>query len=233
MSQVPDGWHSYIEYYNTIVFETDSNPHTEDGYKAIKSGIFDYLINDSEAIVHSKSLDDKTSSLQIPSQIEYEGKTYEVTGINKYAFELREEIEEIVLPESLKIIQSYAFNYCTNLKKAQLLGVEEIGFGSFSRCSSLAEIQFSENLQDINQDAFSECTSLTEVTFPASLRSIKSDSLENCINIQKITFENTSDWIYYDSTTHEKIFVDFSSPEDNIKYFKINSLISNFYHKNI
>lgn len=233
LSQVPDGWHSNIEFYNTIVFESDSNPHTEYGYKPIKSGIFDYLINDSEAIVHSKSLDDKTSSLQIPSQIEYEGKTYEVTGINKYAFELREEIEEIILPESLKIIQSNAFNYCTNLKKAQLLGVEEIGFGSFSRCSSLVEIQFSENLKEINQYAFSECTSLTEMTFPASLRSIKSDSLENCINLQKITFENTSDWIYYDSTTHEKIFVDFSSPEDNIKYFKINSLISNFYHKNV
>ena len=56
-------------------------------------------------------------------------------------------LEEIVIPEGVKIIDTSAFWYCKNLKKATLPNsIEEIGAKAFAECPLLTDIELPENL---------------------------------------------------------------------------------------
>lgn len=82
------------------------------------------------------------------------------------SFEGHEEITEVVMPDSVKVLGSDAFAKCTNL----------------------ASVRFSKNLETIGTRAFYECKSLTSLDFPSSLRSIESYAFYNCGTIDEVTF---------------------------------------------
>ena len=69
-------------------------------------------------------------------------------------------VTKVVIPEGVKIIESYAFANLTALEEVVLPStLESIEYGAFLGCSSLKKITFSSenNLKIINQQAFFEC----------------------------------------------------------------------------
>ena len=67
-------------------------------------------------------------------------------------------ITEVVIPEGVKTIGSYAFANLTALTKVTLPStLERIDFGAFIGCSSLMKIEGIENVKFINQGAFEGC----------------------------------------------------------------------------
>lgn len=79
-----------------------------------------------------------------------------VTVIGDYAF-YRSDVEEVILPNSLKTIGEAAFCQCSRLKK----------------------ISFPEKLERIKQNAFRSCTALESVNFPKEMLYIESSAFEN------------------------------------------------------
>ncbi len=68
-------------------------------------------------------------------------------------------IEEVVIPEGVKTIGSYAFANLTALKKVVLPStLERIDFGAFYGCSALTEVEGIEKVKFINRGAFEGCS---------------------------------------------------------------------------
>lgn len=78
-------------------------------------------------------------------------------------------IKSILIPNSVTIIDSSAFEYCKNLKKIKLSeNVDDIKDYTFGDCNSLKKIIIPSNVKEIWQEAFSGCTSLTTIVIKNS-----------------------------------------------------------------
>lgn len=114
----------------------------------------------------TKDLDDGTISVSYTGNAnilfipdEFEGIT--VSAVNMVADDV---LTEIIIPDTVKVIESRAFTYCKNLKTVSMgNGVERIGACAFMSCSKLETIHFSENLEKIGDTAFAGCRSLKDV----------------------------------------------------------------------
>ncbi|HEM3716416.1 TPA: leucine-rich repeat protein [Streptococcus suis] len=82
-------------------------------------------------------------------------------------------VEEIHLPTSVEIIDSYAFSENKYLKKINLKdGVKAIHSGAFSGNGSLAQVDLPDTLEYIADYAFSGTGSLASIDLPASVKQI-------------------------------------------------------------
>lgn len=119
---------------------------TTDGY------IFS-LNSDGTAAVTGLATDNTSTSLVIPSTINYNSETYSVTQINdvsSYAPVFSPNITSVVIPDS----------------------VTSIGRNAFYSCDSLTNVVLSNNLISIGSYAFAYCNSLTKIELPSSLKTI-------------------------------------------------------------
>lgn len=95
-------------------------------------------------------------------------------------------LEEVILPDSLKIIKTAAFKGCKSLKK----------------------INLPSKLQILEQFAFSECESLEEITIPKSLHFYAAGLFSHCHNLKIIHSHEKIDFIgnsaFYNCTNLEK-----------------------------
>ncbi|HFU3982293.1 TPA: leucine-rich repeat protein [Streptococcus suis] len=82
-------------------------------------------------------------------------------------------VEEVHLPSSVEIIDSYAFSENKYLKKINLKdGVKAIHSGAFSGNGSLAQVDLPDTLEYIADYAFSGTGSLASIDLPASVKQI-------------------------------------------------------------
>ena len=125
-----------------------------------------------------------------------------VKGIGMNAF-YRSKVEKVILPDSVKYIETRAFAFCKNLKEIdfgngieQIGGAEnkhifsgcpveklifppqvkEIGINAFCLCGELKEVVFNEGLEYIRDGAFKNCPKLTEIRFPESIKKVGLDA---------------------------------------------------------
>lgn len=83
-----------------------------------------------------------TGDVVIPSTVEYDGNTYQVTEIDRYAFMGCRELTSVELPD----------------------GITTIGFGAFENCTSLTAINIPSTVTTVSQWGFRGCTGLTKVS---------------------------------------------------------------------
>ena len=103
----PSGWDSDWNYSNRPVYwGINENNFTE------KDGI-QYVIIDEEAVV-TRYVGTSTN-VEIPTTIEINGKTYDVTSIGERAFESCSSLKRIIIPSSITNIRYYAFSNCSSL----------------------------------------------------------------------------------------------------------------------
>ena len=91
-----------------------------------------------------------------------------VTAIGEYVFFGRDDLLNVVLPETVTCVDLSAFAYCTALQSVSMPGVTEICMGAFSGCSSLQEITVTTALETVDFEAFSGCAALTDVYYDGS-----------------------------------------------------------------
>ena len=103
----------------------------------------------------------------IPSEVSYDGKTYSVTMIGRYAFNKCDELTGVDIPNT----------------------VTEIGSNAFSYCTGLTEIQLPESLQTLDSSVFSYCTGLTSLFIPANVTDISYYLLYRASNITSIVVD--------------------------------------------
>ena len=98
--------------------------------------------------------------------------------------------KSVWMPNSVEMINSYAFSGCTALERVKLSqNLLLIYDYAFYDCKQLKSVDFPSRLNTMFASAFNNCSSLKEVTLPASLKTIDSPGygfFRGCDSLEKI-----------------------------------------------
>ena len=104
-----------------------------------------------------------------------------VTVINSSAFDGCTGLTSIAIPENVNSIGAWAFSGCRNLESISLpSSIAKIKQGTFNYCLKLKEVNISEGLTAIESIAFKGAQSLEKITLPITVNTIASSAFENC-----------------------------------------------------
>ena len=101
-------------------------------------------------------------------------------------------ITEIEIPETVKIIEEYAFSQCKNLTGIVIPdNVTTIGHHAFYNCVGLSSLSIGKNVSTIGDMTFASCNELTSVTLPKSVTSIGANAFAYCDKLSSVNYEGT------------------------------------------
>ena len=130
------------------------------------------------------SSDDSTETVvEIPAEIE----DVPVTQIAASAFNGRETLTEVIIPDSIKIISNAAFANCKNLKIVIIPdSVEYIGDSAFQGCDALEYVVFGNGLKTVGSLAFKDCKSLKALDMGKSVEAIGNGAFFGCVSLKNV-----------------------------------------------
>lgn len=103
----------------------------------------------------------KTNTITIPSEVNYNSATYTVTKIGSCAFEANSYLNSITIPNTIIIIDSAAFFDCSNLESINIPNsIIKIENMAFNGCKSLTTVTIPKSVMDIGETSFIHCTNL-------------------------------------------------------------------------
>ena len=144
---------------------------------------FDYYeLDDGTLEIQGYDNEDKIKKVEIPDTIE--GK--KVSVLNLGLFRSNDVVEEIILPESLKVIEKETFYGAIALRKLEIKGIETLGENAISGCPEIKELEFPDGLKTIERMGISHCESLTDVYLPETVESIDEMNFGLCADGLKI-----------------------------------------------
>ena len=102
-----------------------------------------------------------------------------------------DKITSVVIPNSVTIIGSSAFEGCTGLTSVTIPNsVTDIGGYAFYGCTGLTHVTIPNSVTSIGSAAFKGCTSLTSITIPNSVTSIERATFYGCTGLTSVTIPN-------------------------------------------
>lgn len=102
-----------------------------------------------------------------------------------------EEITNLVIPNSVKVIKDNAFYNCGYIKTVIFpKTVEKINNWAFHGCASLTSVDLNDEINELGWGAFYNCTSLENVKFPARLKTIGRIAFAYCSSLKKAVLPN-------------------------------------------
>ena len=107
-------------------------------------------------------------------------------------------LKTIVIPDSIKTIERYAFKGCTVLEEVEFPAGIKIEKEAFNGCKSLKSIKFKGGV-DLEEGAFKDCENISgELIFPGDIyfpfTYISDFAFENCNNITSVVFSGGGTW---------------------------------------
>ena len=160
-------------------------------------GIY-YKINGNAAAVTFKGAyynsydNDYSGSVVIPATVTYNGTTYPVTSIGKYAFYDCTRLTSVDIPNSVTYIGESAFCRCRSLASIDIPNlVTAIGDYVFAACSGLTSIVIPNSVTSIKERTFSYCSGLTSIEISNSVTSIGDETFMACTGLTSIDIPNS------------------------------------------
>lgn len=135
-------------------------------------------------------------NLVVPSHVtnQADGRSYEVQFIAENAFHSNQDLESVVLPETIVGIRQGAFMHCLHLKEINLQdckSLEYIEKQAFAYCPSLRNVSFNNNLAEIKDEAFYYSFNICEnIVFPKELCYIGSKAFSE-VNMKSVDFQGS------------------------------------------
>lgn len=160
-------------------------------YDAYIDGIY-YSFSGSEARVtylelYSGNESAYSGEVVIPKTIDYGNRTYNVVGIQSYAFYRCADLTSVIISDGVTNIGDHAFYGCSKLANINIPKVvTSIGEYAFYGCSSLTSVDIPERVTQINKSTFQDCSSLTNVTIPEGVTYISIWAFYRCTNLKKV-----------------------------------------------
>ena len=113
----------------------------------------------------------ENTKLVIPDTVEYSGKTFRVTSIGYRAFYSQGYLTEVTLPAELETIGEEAFQHCYNITNMVIPdSVQRID--SFAFYGVRASLNIPHSLVYVGAQAYFGCNSMPTITFPSTLKEI-------------------------------------------------------------
>jgi len=105
----------------------------------------------------------------------------------------RSKIQEIKIPEGVKVIGTWAFSNCANLKEIILPeSVESVGVSAFENCTALERVSMGDNVVELGSSAFKNCSALQTVDLSASVDGIDEYTFYKCVSLIGIDIPDTA-----------------------------------------
>lgn len=146
----------------------------ESGYRLTKASITQQY----NKIDRCQFIDQKV--IEVPETID----GVEVQEIGIWCFAGNKSVETIILPDTVKQIDYYAFANCPNLKTVIAHGIDTCGMYAFYDCKSLSNVEM-PNLTYANTGLFKNCISL-ETAKLGILTEIDNHAFYGCENLMEI-----------------------------------------------
>ena len=116
-------------------------------------------------------------------------------SVGAYAFNHCTALEKVVLPDSVKTLESGAFSYCYQLSDLTLSkNLTTLGDGVFSG-SGIGSIELPDSIEEMGSCVFRDCyfgtddeRSLTSVKMPANLKTLGTCTFEGCAALTSVEF---------------------------------------------
>lgn len=180
--------------------------YAESVYFDFELGGLCYIIYGDNVSVAQRAFDNGyEGDIVIPDQVVYNGYTYNVTGIDKNAFE-----------------------WCPNLKSVVIPGsVTYIGYRAFFECRSLKSITIPNSVTSIGDRAFRECYNLTtivsEIEKPFEISSYVFEGIPSDIELivpkgTKALYQATEGWNKFAKITEAEDKDELAFTIDGINY---------------
>ena len=149
---------------------------------------FDYYeLDDGTLEIEGYDNEDKAKIVEIPDTIDEKkvsvGECLSAVQTSQLDNEV---VEEIILPESLKIIEDQAFYGATALRKLEINGIETMGDYCIYECPKIKEVRLPEGLKELGERSIENCESLTDIYLPSTLETIDEYNFDLCADGLKI-----------------------------------------------
>ena len=195
-------------YYTSIRYNADAELMAENGFIE-KNGGYYYINPDNTAVFAciDNSYKKGKEAITQPFVVESEINGCPVTAIEKNAF-CESLFTEIVLPDSLEIIDNESFSECKYLETINFpKGLKVIGYNAFAGCFNMKELNIdcpectvmrmafiwdeslenvSINVKNIEDEAFSGCYGLKNIKLGDSVKKLSAGVFRNCIALESI-----------------------------------------------
>lgn len=172
--------------------------------------------DDTEVAVDMYVDIEKQTIVNVPSHVSVDEwgktKTYTVVSILNDAFIFHgDDVEEVILPETIRYIGESAFEKCYRLRSVHLpSSLEFLGRYAFTQ-TDLRDVVIPDNLREVQAGAFKDCKNLKSVYFGKSVDSFI-DAFSGCDNLEEITVDldnmnlSSYDGVVYTKRYDEPIF---------------------------
>ena len=189
-------------------------------------------MNEGKATVTATSVDGKTASCEI-HVLDLE---YSVNSDGAVITAYNGSLSEVILPDTLGghpvvEIGSWAFfDNCSAVKVILPDSVKTLGYGAFSTCYALREIDLGDGLEVIGNSAFSDCPELESITLPESLTELGNATFYACAKLKEISIPSKVKVInnatFSDCYALEKVSLGGVSEISGFAFFDCRSLAS-------
>lgn len=161
-----------------------------------------YKIGENNTVSVVAGNTEYSGAVEIPSQVEYLGKTYSVTSIAQLAFENCTGLTSITIPSSIKSIGLDAFEDCTGLTAVKITDLAawcNISFEShysnptyhayhlFLNEKEVTDLTIPNTIPSIGAFAFVNCSALKSITIPEGVTSIGVSAFFGCSGLTTLT----------------------------------------------
>ena len=152
---------------------------------------YHYDINKEEKVATLMRYTGTSTSVEIPTSIEYNDIEYVVTEINYRVFrysKMRNFIKTVTIGDSIKVIEDNTFENCIKLSSVTFgQSVTTIGYSAFCGCISLSSISIPNTVTKIGDNAFMDCHSLKSIVIGSSVTSIGYKAFSHCYKLKSVT----------------------------------------------
>ena len=141
------------------------------------------IISETERTAGVCATDISVESINVPSSIILDGKTYRVTEIGDSAFRGNNTIKNLTISSGVERIGRLAFCKCENLKSVVTSdSIKEIGNSAFYGCKSLDSFHLGASFEKFGLGCFGGCDALTDMHY-----ALDAVSFADIINYSEVT----------------------------------------------